>query len=95
MEKSTASPIATVVFTTWLIMLLIFVACSPASSVSDGKTLLEKRCSTCHSTSKVTNATKTRAEWEQTVTRMIGKGARLSDSEKAELVNYLAEIHGP
>lgn len=57
--------------------------------------LLEARCSTCHSISKATQARKTLEEWDQTVTRMIGKGAQLTDAEKAALIEYLARTYGP
>lgn len=61
----------------------------------DAAALLEARCSTCHSTAKAAQARKTLEEWTQTVTRMIGKGARLTDAEKAALIEYLARTYGP
>ena len=61
----------------------------------DGATLLETRCSTCHGVDRATNLTKTADEWEQTVTRMVGNGAQLTDDEKTVLVEYLAENYGP
>ena len=61
----------------------------------DGATLLETRCSVCHGVDRTTSLTKTADEWEQTVTRMIGNGAQLTDAEKAVLVEYLAENYGP
>ncbi len=60
----------------------------------DGAALLEARCSTCHSTAKAAQARKTLEEWTQTVTRMIGKGARLTDSEKGMLIEYLTRTYG-
>jgi cytochrome c5 len=61
----------------------------------DGATLLETRCSVCHSADRATQVSKTADEWEQTVDRMIGNGAQLTDAEKAVLVQYLAENYGP
>ena len=61
----------------------------------DGATLLEARCSTCHGVERATNLTKTADEWEQTVTRMVGNGAQLTDDEKSVLVEHLAENYGP
>ena len=66
-----------------------------AAPAQDGATLLETRCSVCHSASRVTQTTKTADGWAQTVDRMIGKGAQLSDAEKAVLVEYLAANYGP
>jgi len=61
----------------------------------DGATLLEKRCSVCHSADRPRQAKKTREQWEQTVTRMIGKGAQLTEAEKTVLVDYLAKTYRP
>ncbi len=69
---------------------------SPAGApTQDGATLLETRCSTCHSADRAKQAKKTRDQWDQTVTRMIGKGAQLTETEKTALVDYLAKTYGP
>jgi cytochrome c2 len=80
-----------------LILMALVAACgsSPTEAPAiDGATLLETRCSTCHSTDRATQLTKTSDEWEQTVTRMIGNGAQLTDAEKVVLVDYLTEAYG-
>lgn len=61
---------------------------------SMGATLLETRCSVCHSADRPKGARKTRAEWERTVTRMIGNGAQLAEAEKAVLIDHLAKTYG-
>lgn len=61
----------------------------------NGETLLETRCSVCHSADRTRQAKKTRAQWEQTVTRMIGRGAQLTEAEETVLVDYLAKTYGP
>jgi cytochrome c5 len=61
----------------------------------DGATLLETRCSVCHSADRPRQAKKTREQWDQTVARMIGKGAQLTEAEKTVLLDYLAKTHGP
>ena len=61
----------------------------------DGATVLETRCSTCHSADRAKQAKKTQEQWDQTVTRMIANGAKLTDAEKAALVEYLAKTYGP
>lgn len=68
---------------------------SPLPSEVDAAALLQERCSTCHSLERVQNAQKTAAQWEQTVDRMIGKGAKLNNEERAILIAYLAEQYGP
>jgi len=66
---------------------------SPFST--EGEALLQERCTACHGLSRVTREQKTRDEWEQTVTRMVGKGAQLNADEQAALIEYLAETYGP
>jgi cytochrome c5 len=65
------------------------------SPTIDAASLLDERCSSCHPSSRVKTAQKSQAEWQQTVDRMIAKGAQLSDAEKAALVQYLADTYGP
>jgi len=65
----------------------------PAST--EGESLLQERCTACHDLNRVTGAPKTREKWEQTVTRMVGKGAQLNAGEQATLIEYLAETYGP
>jgi len=56
---------------------------------------LQERCTACHDLNRVTQAQKTREKWEQTVTRMVGKGAQLNAGEQVTLIEYLAETYGP
>jgi mono/diheme cytochrome c family protein len=61
----------------------------------DGEALLEARCSGCHSADRARQVTKTRDGWDQSVSRMIDKGAQLTEEEKAFLVDYLTDTYGP
>ncbi|NWF76326.1 MAG: hypothetical protein HXY53_07160 [Nitrospirae bacterium] len=63
-------------------------------STIDGATLLETRCSLCHSADRAKQAKKTREQWDKTVTRMISKGAQLTEAEKTLLLDYLAKTYG-
>lgn len=69
----------------------------PADKVTtqDGGALLQERCTACHNLERVTRAKKTSQQWEQTVERMITKGAKLSDVEKTALVEFLAKTYAP
>lgn len=60
----------------------------------DAAALLETRCSICHSADKPRQSQKTHEGWDSTVSRMIKKGAKLTDAEKTALVDYLAENYG-
>jgi len=65
----------------------------PAPSIDAAK-LLEERCSTsCHNLDRVTSANKTREEWQTTVDRMIGKGAKLTEEETVVLVGFLSKVY--
>lgn len=61
----------------------------------DGASLLEERCSVCHPSARPKSKQKTPEQWETTVNRMKGKGARLSEDEKAVLIKFLSDTYKP
>jgi mono/diheme cytochrome c family protein len=61
-----------------------------SSGATDGQSLMQDRCSVCHSTSRITSAHKTSADWTTTVQRMVIKGAQLNSQEQQTLIDYLA-----
>lgn len=73
----------------------VSTAPSVEKTAADGAALLDTRCSACHSASKPKGARKTLEQWDQTVTRMVGKGAKLTEAEKKVLVDYLAATYKP
>ena len=85
-----------------LLVLILASACGGTSQAPlgdqaalDGRTLLEERCTACHSIERTTGQKMTRDEWEETVTRMVNKGAELNEEETTILVDFLAENYGP
>ena len=65
------------------------------AEANEAKSLFEKRCSLCHSTSRALDKSKTAEEWKQTVTRMKGHaGDRISDEDAETISKYLAETRG-
>jgi cytochrome c5 len=64
-------------------------------AAGDSAALLEERCAVCHTLDRVMGTQKTREEWEQTVTRMIGHGAELTEDEQATVIEHLAATYGP
>ena len=69
---------------------------TPLVQAQDKKAaLLEERCSGCHPTSLTESKQKTPKQWQATVSRMINRGARLTDEEKKVLVDYLSETYKP
>ena len=59
----------------------------------DGKSLVQERCTKCHDLGPVERAKKAEEEWKATVERMVGKGAKLSQTEQALVIQYLAETY--
>lgn len=74
---------------------LPFVQPPAVSAAADGATLLEERCSVCHPSDRPKSMKKTLEQWDATVTRMMSKGARLTEEEKATLVDYLSKTYKP
>ena len=64
---------------------------SSGGSASDGQTLMQTRCTVCHSSDRITTAHKTADQWKATVDHMISNGAQLSSQEEQTLINYLAQ----
>ena len=56
----------------------------------DGKTLLEERCTACHTLDRVESASKSAAGWGVNVREMVGKGAELNAYEQEVLIDYLS-----
>ena len=67
----------------------------PVQAKEKAAALLEERCSGCHPTSLTESKQKTPKQWQATVSRMINRGARLTDEEKKVLVDYLSETYKP
>jgi mono/diheme cytochrome c family protein len=66
---------------------------SSGSGTLDGKALVEERCSVCHGLDRVTSASKSRAEWQANVERMVEQGADLNAAEQEAVIEYLAEAY--
>lgn len=60
---------------------------------ADGLSLMQSRCSVCHSTDRITTAHMTTDQWKATVDRMISHGAQLTPAEEQTLVAYLAATY--
>ncbi len=93
MNKHTISVISILLLALLVGTLLVSCGTSNTSSSSggtDGASLMQERCSVCHSTDRITSAHKTAAEWTDTVQRMIDHGAQINSQEQQTLIDYLA-----
>jgi hypothetical protein len=70
---------------------------APAAGGEAGsaKALVEKKCTTCHKMDKVTAMRGDEAKWTTEVEAMVGKGLKVSDKEKSEIIAFLAAEQGP
>lgn len=69
---------------------------APAAGQADpGKAVFESVCSNCHELAIATDQRKSRADWADTVDKMIGHGAPLTSEQAAQVVDYLAKHYGP
>jgi len=60
-----------------------------AASDDEVKALIEERCGSCHNTNIIYNANYDEGGWSSVIDQMIQKGANLSESEKALLIDWL------
>lgn len=108
MKHTTVLGLVIVIVTVTIIVAGLLAACAPAAPQAtvppqaqpntlaiDGAALLNDRCTACHNLDRVKNAKKTSAQWAETVTRMVGKGAKLNAVEQKALVDYLAKTYAP
>lgn len=82
----------------WIALVVLVMVCMIAVTAGcadeSPEELVEERCSECHALTTVKVARKTNEEWEATVERMVELGARLSDEQAQEVVDYLSETYG-
>lgn len=60
-----------------------------------GKTVIQTACAQCHGVDVATNQPRSREEWTDVVSRMVGNGAQLSDDDYNRVIDYLAKHYGP
>jgi len=53
--------------------------------------ILEQKCYNCHNINIVLKAQKDKDEWEKTLDRMVGYGAKLNNEERTILIDFLTK----
>lgn len=56
----------------------------------EGKTVVQRACTTCRATGMISRKRATAAEWSATVDEMVNRGAELTDEEIVTVSRYLA-----
>src|SRR5271170_5432452 len=71
--------------------------CALAQQLPDapGKAVVEKVCSGCHGMNMITGRGRTRDQWAQVVASMVARGAKGSETELAQVVDYLGQNFPP
>jgi mono/diheme cytochrome c family protein len=65
------------------------------SSQADARAVVQKVCgTTCHALERATVSPRSRAQWEDVISKMISMGAKGTDEELATVLNYLATNYG-
>ncbi|HKC85273.1 MAG TPA: cytochrome c, partial [Blastocatellia bacterium] len=65
------------------------------SSQEGARAVVQKICgSTCHALERATVSPRSRAQWEDVISKMISMGAKGTDEELATVLDYLATNHG-
>jgi hypothetical protein len=75
---------------------LAFYSAAQAQDLPPGKggEILNANCGGCHGLNRTTSAGKNKADWKDTVDRMMGKGADVKPEEVDVLLTYLAKYYG-
>ncbi len=74
-----------------LVVIFAFAVHIRAENHQQGAKILDLRCTGCHGLDIIMKESRSAAEWEQTVDRMIRIGARVTQDEKGILIEYLGQ----
>jgi len=55
-----------------------------------GKALVQSACTQCHGIDVIVRQPRSRDDWTEVVSRMVGNGAELSDEDYNQVIQYLA-----
>lgn len=68
---------------------------APTPPPGPALTVINERCSACHSTATVFNQRRSADDWAATVQLMVDRGADLTPDDASMVVGYLAANFGP
>jgi cytochrome c5 len=68
----------------------------PAPAARSGEQIMNASCTgSCHDAYPIQTAARDEAAWNETIDRMIQRGATVDDAERPTLVTYLVRTYGP
>ena len=74
--------------------LWVCLAVAALASAQEPASVLQNVCGKCHSPEAVITP-RPRAQWQETISKMVDLGARISPDERAILLDYLSTAYGP
>ena len=76
---------------------LVIGTCARAQDLPEGqgKEVVQTACSQCHGLDVIIGQSRSREEWTEVVSQMIGNGAQLSDDDYIVVIEYLTTHLGP
>jgi competence ComEA-like helix-hairpin-helix protein len=86
-----------------LLLLLAYATAQTTASKSGadalpdgpGKEVVQRKCLSCHNVHIITSKRGDEDVWVDTVSKMIGRGANISDDDAETVVEYMAAHYGP
>ena len=66
----------------------------PILSDQAAKSMINFKCTECHTNTRIKKAMKSKVEWEASVQRCKERGAKISPIDSQSLVNWLARKYG-
>ena len=76
-------------------VLLLAPVAGMAQSPVVAREAFQKVCGACHPVATVTGQPRTRAQWQESINAMVGRGAKGTDEELAAILDYLTTQYGP
>ena len=76
---------------------LTVATCAHAQELPEGqgKALVQSACTQCHGIDVIVSQPRSREDWTEVVSQMVGNGAQLSDEDYNQVIQYLATHLGP
>jgi len=78
-----------------LAVVLIPIECRAQLPDGPGRDVVERACGACHPATMVLGRNLSREEWNAEVAKMVQQGAKLTDAEHTQVVDYLARTFPP
>lgn len=82
-------------FLSFAVVFATALTCSAQFPDAPGKDVTQKVCNVCHGVEVTLGKGRTRQQWQETIASMVARGAKASDQEFAQVLDYLAKNAPP